>query len=422
MLKLDQMKRIFYLIGYNTFVQILGKIVSTILGFISVGLLTRYLGQEGFGNYSLTFAYLSIFGILADFGLQLTMVRELAKKTQQTRSIYGTYFWLKIILLVFSTLLAYFFLLFLPYSKFLKIAIIIASLGVGVGVLNNYGMVIFQANLRLDLLTFVDVLIKIVTITFIAVLVLLKRDFYSILNTILIGNLVGSLLIIILLKKFITFNFQFDYNLAKKIIYKSLPIGLITILSLLYFKIDTLILSIFKAPSEIGIYSLAYKVLENILVLWGYYLATVYPLLASLVKKQEEKFWEIWRRSNIIAVEFGLILIVSGYVFAPLLIRILGGKGFEESVLALRILLFSVPLFFINNLFYHLFLVKERIKELLATIASSLILNFILNIIFIPKWGYIAAAFNTLLTEGYVLTGYFFIFQTLRIKEKWLLT
>jgi len=408
------MRNIFYLIGYNTFVQLIGKAASTVLAFVSVGLLTRYLGQEGFGNYSLVFAYLSIFGILADFGLQLTMVRELAKENKKNSAIYGTYLWLKIILVILSTLLAYFFLIFFPYSQFLKIAIVITSFGFALGALNNYGMVIFQTNLRLDLLTLADVVTKITTVGLIALFVFLKSGFYSILNTVLIGNLVGSLLIILLLKKFITFNFQFDTNLAKKIICKSLPVGLISILAFLYFKIDTLILSIFRDSSEIGIYSLAYKIIENLLVLWGFYMATVYPLLASLVKKQEEKVWEIWKQSTILAVASGVVIIFIGWVFAPLIIRILGGTEFHNSIIALRILLFSVPLFFINNLFYHLFLVKEKMKLLLIAITSSLMINLILNLIFIPKWGYIAAAFNTLITEGYILACYFFLFQILR--------
>ena len=410
------MKKIFLLLGYNTLVQLIGKVISTILSLISVGLLTRYLGQEGFGNYSLVFAYLSIFGIFSDLGLQLTMIRELAQKKE--KSIYGAFFWTKFFLVFFSVILSWLFLLFFPYSRFLRIAILITSFGFALGSLNNFGMVIFQANLRLDLLTLVDLISRAVTVGFIIVFISLGKGLYSILNTILIGNLAGSFLIILLLRKFITFNFKFDFNLAKKIIRQSLPVGLISILALLYFKIDTLILSIFRGTEEVGIYNLAYKVLENILVLWGYYLATVYPLLASLLKKQEKKMWEIWKRSNIIAVGSGLMLMLIGYVFAPLVIRILGGEGFKESILALRILLFSVPLFFINNLFYYFFLVREKMKQLLATIASSLMLNLILNIIFIPKWGYLAAAFNTLLTEGYVLFCYSFIFQTLRIQER----
>ena len=401
------MRNIFYTIGYNTFAQLLGKAVSTVLAFVSVGLLTRYLGQEGFGNYSLVFAYLSIFGILADFGLQLTMVRELAKENKKNSAIYGTYLWLKIILVILSTLLAYFFLIFFPYSQFLKIAIVITSFGFALGALNNYGMVIFQANLRLDLLTLVDVATKIATVGLIALFVFLKSGFYSILNTVLIGNLVGSLLIVIILKKFIIFNFQFDFSLAKKIIRKSLPVGLISILAFLYFKIDTLILSIFRNPSEIGIYSLAYKIIENLLVLWGFYMATVYPLLSKFLgEKKDHQAKVLWQKSLVLAVFSGIFVLFAGWILAPLAIRILGGVEFKESILALRILLLGLPLFFLNNLFYHTFLAKEKIVPILLAISTSLVFNLILNLTLIPRWGYLAAAFNTVITEGYLLSFY----------------
>jgi len=417
MIKSSLMKSIFYRIGFNTFIQILGKGISIILGFISVGLLTRYLGQEGFGNFTLVFAYLSLFGILADFGLQLTMVRELAKKESLPKKIYGTYFWLKVFLVIISTLLAIICLLFFPYSRFLKIGIIVASMGVAVGVLNTYGAVIFQANLRLDLVTAVDVLTKIITTIFIVLFVLLKSSFYSILVTILIGNLAGTILIIFLIKKLITFNLVFNLNLAKKLIIQSFPVGFISVLALFYFKIDTLILSIFRGANEVGIYGLAYKIIENLLVLWGFYIATLYPLLSNLLSKRKTiEAVELWRKSLLISLGFSATIIVIGYIFAPLVIQILGGREFGGSVIALRILLFSLPLFFVNNLFYHTFLAKNETRWPLLAISSSLIFNLILNLIFIPKWGYIAAAFNTLITEGYILVCYFLLFQISRVK------
>jgi len=412
------MKSIFYRIGFNTFIQILGKGISIILGFISVGLLTRYLGQEGFGNFTLVFAYLSLFGILADFGLQLTMVRELAKKESLPKKIYGTYFWLKVFLVIISTLLAIICLLFFPYSRFLKIGIIVASMGVAVGVLNTYGAVIFQANLRLDLVTAVDVLTKIITTIFIVLFVLLKSGFYSILVTILIGNLAGTILIIFLIKKLITFNLVFNLNLAKKLIIQSFPVGFISVLALFYFKIDTLILSIFRGANEVGIYGLAYKIIENLLVLWGFYIATLYPLLSNLLSKRKTiEAVELWRKSLLISLGFSATIIVIGYIFAPLVIQILGGREFGGSVIALRILLFSLPLFFVNNLFYHTFLAKNETRWPLLAISSSLIFNLILNLIFIPKWGYIAAALNTLITEGYLLSFYYFCYRSIRLRK-----
>lgn len=412
------MKEFFYQIGYNTLIQILGKGISMVLGFISVGLLTRYLGQEGFGNYSLVFAYLSIFGILADFGFQLTMVRELTQKREKPKVIYGTYFWLKVIFLIFSTLLAYFCLLFFPYPKFLKIAIVIASIGVGLGILNNYGMVIFQATLRLDLLTLVDVLSKFVTVIFIIFFILNKGTLYSILNTILIGNLIGSILIILLLKKFITFNFQFDYQLAKKIIYKSLPVGLISVLALLYFKIDTLILSIFKGSSEVGIYSLAYKIIENLLVLWGFYIATVYPIISKFLgEKRYQRVEFLLKNSIFLAIFFSFLLIILGWILAPLVVKILGGIGFERSIFALRILLLGLPLFFLNNLFYHTLLAREELFSVLLAALSSLVINLILNLILIPKWGYLAASFNTVVTEAFLLCFYLILFRCKKLLK-----
>lgn len=412
------MKSIFYRIGFNTFIQILGKGISIILGFISVGLLTRYLGQEGFGNFTLVFAYLSLFGIIADFGLQLTMVRELAKKESLPKKIYGTYFWLKVFLVIISTLLAIICLLFLPYSRFLKIGIIVASMGVTVGVLNTYGTVIFQANLRLDLVTAVDVLTKIITTVFIVLFVFWKLSFYSILLTILIGNLAGTILIIFLIKKFITFNLALDLNLAKKLLIQSFPVGLISVLALFYFKIDTLILSIFRGAIEVGIYGLAYKIIENLLVLWGFYMATLYPLLSNLLSKRKTiEAGELWRKSLLISLGFSAAIIIIGYIFAPLVIQILGGREFGGSVIALRILLFSLPLFFVNNLFYHTFLAKNETRRPLLAISSSLIFNLILNLIFIPKWGYIAAALNTLITEGYLLSFYYFCYRSIRLRK-----
>ncbi len=154
-------------------------------------------------------------------------------------------------------------------------------------------------------------------------------------------------------------------------------------------------------------------------------MATVYPLLSNLLsKKRKEDVQELWRKSISIALILSGIIIVFGFIFAPFVIRILGGQEFSASIFPLRILLFSLPLFFINNLFYHSFLLKEKMRSPLIAIGSALVINLILNLIFIPKFGYIAAAFNTLITEGYLLMCYLFVFRFLRIKisergEKW---
>ena len=55
--------------GKNIDFQIIGKLSSTFLGLIALGMMTRYLGQEQFGWYITTMAFLQFIGIMIDFGL-----------------------------------------------------------------------------------------------------------------------------------------------------------------------------------------------------------------------------------------------------------------------------------------------------------------------------------------------------------------
>jgi O-antigen/teichoic acid export membrane protein len=59
-------------IARNTLIQYVGKIIGTVLGLVTVGMLTRYLGQDGFGYYTTVMGFLQFFGIMVDFGLTLT--------------------------------------------------------------------------------------------------------------------------------------------------------------------------------------------------------------------------------------------------------------------------------------------------------------------------------------------------------------
>ncbi|MCX6792066.1 MAG: oligosaccharide flippase family protein, partial [Candidatus Gottesmanbacteria bacterium] len=139
---------VFKKILINTSSQIGAKAVTVILGFLTVGLLTRYLGVAQYGVYNLVFAYLASFGIFADFGLQLSLVRNLSGERTPIE-IKSTYFVLKTVLILLSTFLAIIFLILFPYSPTIKMAIVVGSLAVGVGYMNGYGASVLQSKVKL---------------------------------------------------------------------------------------------------------------------------------------------------------------------------------------------------------------------------------------------------------------------------------
>src|SRR3989344_2139207 len=62
----------------NTIGQTILRGIEVLIGVITLGLITRYLGQGGFGEYTTINAILQLFVVIIDFGLYLTLLREIS--------------------------------------------------------------------------------------------------------------------------------------------------------------------------------------------------------------------------------------------------------------------------------------------------------------------------------------------------------
>ncbi|MDD5438474.1 MAG: oligosaccharide flippase family protein, partial [Patescibacteria group bacterium] len=81
-------------IAWNTGSQAVGKVVSTLLGVVSIALMTRHLGQIGFGYYSTANAFFQIFAIMLDLGINVMLVQMLGEhkgdEAYENRAISAT--------------------------------------------------------------------------------------------------------------------------------------------------------------------------------------------------------------------------------------------------------------------------------------------------------------------------------------------
>ena len=215
LVRIGVMKEYLRRIGVNFGAQTFSKFVSLGLGLLNVGLITRYLGESGYGNFVLAFAYFAFFGVLADFGFHLTMVRDLADGKAKN-DIYNAFFSLKLVFLGFSLLLSIFIVPLLPYDSFVKTGIILGALSSSVGILNNYGTSIFQSRLRLDLVAVLEMVTKVGTTLFVLLFIYLDLGFFCVIVSVFFGNVLGLLFIYLSLFRFATLSFVLDLGMAKK--------------------------------------------------------------------------------------------------------------------------------------------------------------------------------------------------------------
>ncbi len=407
----------------NTITQILSKVFAVGLSIISVALLARYLGAEKYGWFTLVFTYVSFFTTLADVGYNQTIVRELSLDIKRSRDAYATFFNIKILLIVISIIAAFIGLGFTPYESDLKIAIIIGIAALTISNLSSYGTSILQSRLRLDLVSLLDLFTKSVTVVCIYFFIRYDLGFYSIIYAVLIGNVAGMIVEYFFVQDWIVLSLHFDKKIASNILKISLPVGLTAILTMLYFKIDTLMLSMIRSPVEVGIYALAYKVLDNIIMLWGLIMASIFPLLSKYHGNADHNSYRrLVKNALLIAIGLSCFMILIGNTSAPLIMRILGGSKFYSSIEPFKILLYAVPFLFINNIFFNIILSFGKTNYLIIPLLSSLVLTILLNAFIIPLYGYIGASYVTILTELITSSVYMYIlFSRFKAQKVYLL-
>lgn len=390
-------------IAFNTAVQVIGKIAITAVAAVSVAIITRYLGPTNFGKFNLALIYMQIFGILADVGLFTIAVRELSRRGADTGRIVGNVFALRLVLSIAVVLLAGLLSLFLPYTPDVRLAIVIVAASVLFGLMNSSLVTVFQAKLQMQYSVISDTVGRLVSFLAVLAVVGFGLGFYAVVATAAIGSLATLLISAGYVRRLVRFRLRFDRALWKKLFLASVPLGLAIAINQLYFRVDTIMLSFFRSYHEVGIYSLAYKVLDLLLTLPGFFINSVFPLLTRYVSDNDKRVPETIHRSFDIMVMFGVPIAVGGFLLAEPIIRLVGGPQYLEGAVPLRILLVAASLSFLNMFCATLLIVKDKLGPNLILSAVGLGTNVVLNIIFIPMFGMVAAAANTLISEAFVL-------------------
>lgn len=391
-------------VAVNTLAQILGRVGVILATIVSTAILTRSLGISGFGNYVFIISLILLFTAISDWGTGIISVREASKEKEEEEKIFGNALVFRFLFALVSFLIVNFLIRILPQFKTLILVTTIASFLLFFHSLRTSCQIIFQTKLRFENIAISEVTTSFAFLIFL-LLALKTLSLSQALLFLLLANLLGTILALFLSRKLAKFKLSLDKKIIKKIFFEALPTGALLLIFSIYNRIDIIILQALKGSEPVGIYGLAYKVHDN-LVLGAAYLANaLFPILSKYANERglSSRLMLIYKKSFDVLFLAGIFLVVSVYILAPLIVAIIGGSQFLESVLALRILVFATFLAYFNHLtgYSLIALGKQKISLVVAVIA--LVWNISLNLIFIPRYSYIAAATITIATEGLVL-------------------
>lgn len=419
-------------IASNTIYQVISKIITAIISIFLLSILTKYLSVEWFWLYSKIYNYLGIFAFLADLGLYTIMIREISKKEEKSEKIVWNVLTLRITLWIIIILLALLIALLLPWynSDLELLSIFIIWIFTLISLINSTFLAYMQSQLKMEFSLFSVIAGKILNIGLVLLIVfILFSNFWD--NSIILIFLAGLCWIILnaglnywYSKKSCEIKMRFDWDYIKYIFKISLPYWIALFLSVIYFKVDIILLSILewnKADISIALYALPMKIIEVLMVVSGFYLNSVLPKLSKLLEntrtwEKEDELQKILIISFKILFSFGLIVFTLWSLFREHIIKIIANWDYinplnhtfnssDAFLIVLWVLLFNaLSLFFI-----YIFIWANKQSILLKINIFITIFNIIGNIILIPRYSFIWAAIVTLISQIllFIITFYY---------------
>jgi O-antigen/teichoic acid export membrane protein len=404
---------------YNVTASSISKVITTIIALVNIGLITRYMGQEMFGNYIVALAFFLFFTAFGDFGLYQTTTREISRpdadETRIVNNAVGLRIAISLIVLAISPLFIYLSL----YSKELKIALGIVLLAFVFSSFTQLLIGLFQKRLLMDQVAFVEMIGKVFQLGLVALGVKMDLGFNFIVGTLLFTMIFNFFVTAWFARKFIKFKPSFDTNYWKKFLFQSFPIGLAVFISFVYFKADSIILSWLKPAADVGIYGAAYKVVENLSFFPGMIVGLTMPIISYNIFSNRKKFELIVNKNFKIFLILAVPIFIGTQVLAKEIINLIAGPDFIISAGILRIIILSLVFIFFGQLFNSILIAAKLQKKLLWGLLFVAITNVTLNFIFIPTYSYIATAYISVLTEFLVIViGGTLIYRDLKFFPK----
>lgn len=398
-------------VAKNTFYQAFARIITSFVGFLIAVIIARSFGVIGFGDFIKVTSYVALFYLIVDFGLNAIFLQE--KKAR-----FKDLFYLRLIISLLTFIILNLISFLIPagkefgdgFSDSVKLGILLFSTTVFLQSIIFSSTAVFQKQLNYLKYAFGIILGALINLMLIFIISFLNFSLFYIFLSFVFSNIITALVLLNLTKEKIL-PIVLDRAFAKEILIKAFPLGLMLVFNLIYFRIDTILLSLLAQTKDVGIYGLSYKFFDFLIALPLFLSNSIYPLLIR--EKHNANIFRLTKKYFFVFLAFSLVVMIPFWFISPLFSLI--NLEFSGSIIPFRILLFSLPLFFTTSLFQWVLITLGKQKFLMYTYLFAAILNILLNLVYIPKYSYLASATITFISEMLIFT--LLLLKTLSIKK-----
>ena len=384
----------------NTLYIFAGRASNALFFFLLALVVSRQLGPALFGVFSFLTAVVVAANCFSNLGLDTWMVREVTKTPSQGKQYLSNILGLKIGTSLVTIALV--FLIFrttdLPQATLNLLWVLSVSI-----LFNTVSQTLWHYGNCFKQFIYHSVLwatSNIIKAGLGIALVLMFHELKALIVGVVIAEAISMILsFYIIQRQFGAFVPVFQFAAWKDFLVRSAPIAMGMIFSVLYFRLDIVMLQLMTEEKVVGFYGAAYKLFEVAVVLSHSFMLVLFPTLVEEYHSDRAQFKNRFKKTLAIYSLIGGGIALALWSFSQEVIGMIYGDKFLPSTDILDVLSGAILLFFINFLLSNVLIASGREKINTWNLVGATVLNIILNLVWIPQYGAIGAAWATLFCE-----------------------
>lgn len=382
--------------------QLTGRVLNLALGVVVTAVVARALGDRGFGEWSSVLVVVQISAYLADFGLEQVGVRHAAAEPEREAEWIGATIALRAIASVPATLISALVVLLIAENGDMTLAGLLLSATILLSGPNTI-RALFQLRLRNDVNVAVMTFLSVVWGGSAIAIAAAGGGLVPLAAAFLASSVATTVLQVLLGLRAGGVRVLGSRHLWRALARVGIPLATAGVLVLAYARIDQILVLELVGARAAGLYAAVYRILEQAHFLPLTVSMTLLPLVSAAYPSEPARVRELLQTTaDYLAVvslpAFGVALAVAGPA-----IELLFGSEFADAAPALPVLMGAFVLICFGYLAGNMVIVLGLQRRFAVYALLGLVLNVGLNLLLLPRYGFLAAAWTTLATEALVV-------------------
>lgn len=390
-------------IAANTMFLVLSSLFNLGISLFTTSIIARSIGPELYGKYTFGLTYILMFSVLANFGLESLFIRETARDKKNIELIHDI-FQLKIVLALITIVATIFSASILHYpSDTMKVLYILCG-GLFFQILSESLLSVYRSIERMHITAVSSAFFRLFSAIFIAISIYTQFGFYGIVAAFSIGNaLVFIGVSLFFRREFKAIDFRINLSQWLILMKQGLPFYLSALLTMFYIRVNIIMLSKLVSDTEIGFYMASLNLVENLYFIRIAFNTSIFPAFSRMYGVSSDSLKKAYIKITKYLIILSVAVSIGTILVSEKVISLIYGSEFLPAVPVLNILIFLwVFSFFSNTQSSLLFSIQKETSQLRIMFVACLV-NIILSYVLIKWYGYIGAAYASVLTEAIVV-------------------